>query len=147
MSNFFPGSKVLASQLMERIIETTLGQLRPGSADVFDDQYISTGGQMVELMLGHDRFCCDLRPLFYEFLARSTGRTVRGVECHPYDVAGALVAREAGVILTDGFGNFLDCFLNVEQGMHWCGYANESLQKTIQPVIMGWLKEHGIEPT
>lgn len=99
---------------------------------------------MAELMLGHDRFCCDLRPLFYQILENSTGRTVRGLECHPYDVAGALVAREAGVILTNGVGQPLDCLLNVDQGVHWCGYANEAIQRKIEPVIMNWLGEHGI---
>ena len=98
---------------------------------------------MVELMLGHDRFCCDLRPLFYDILANSTGQSIRGVECHPYDVAGGLVAREAGVILTDGFGRPLDGPLNVNQGMHWCGYANQSLHDEIEPIIQEWLERAG----
>jgi hypothetical protein len=147
VSNFFPGTKILASELMERIAAATLGELRPGSADVFDDQYISSGGQMVELLLGHDRFCCDLRPLFYEIIRRQTGRSVRGLECHPYDVAGLLVARAAGVVVTDGFGRTLDAPFDVHTGIHWCGYANPVLQKTIQPVILGWLAEKGVKPT
>jgi len=146
VSNFFPGTKVLASELMERIVEVTLGQLRPGSADVFEDQYISSGGQMAELLLGHDRFCCDLRPLFYEIIHKQTGTTVRGVECHPYDVAGLLVAKQAGLIVTDGFGKPLDCPMDVHTGVHWCGYANEALQKAIQPVVVGWLEEKGVRP-
>jgi hypothetical protein len=146
VSNFFPGTKILASELMERIITATLGELRPGSADVFDDQYISSGGQMVELLLGHDRFCCDLRPLFYEIIHRQTGQAVRGVECHPYDVAGLLVAREAGVVLTDGFGRTLDAPFDVHTGIHWCGYANSALQEAIQPVVLGWLAEKGVRP-
>jgi hypothetical protein len=52
---------------------------------------------MVELMLGHDRFYCDLRPLFYDVLAKQSGGAIRGLACHPYDVAGALVARQADV--------------------------------------------------
>ena len=146
VSNFFPGTKVLASELMERVVAVTLGQLRPGSADVFDDQYISSGGQMVELLLGHDRFCCDLRPLFYEIIQRQTGRILRGVECHPYDLAGLLVAKQAGVIVTDGFGRPLDCPLDVHTGVHWCGYANLTLQRAIQPVVLAWLWEKGIKP-
>jgi fructose-1,6-bisphosphatase/inositol monophosphatase family enzyme len=147
VSSFFPGTKILASELMERIVAATLGALRPGSADVFDDQYISSGGQMVELLLGHDRFCCDLRPLFYEIIHRQTGQSVRGLECHPYDVAGLVVARAAGVVLTDGFGRTLDAPFDVHTGIHWCGYANAALQKAIQPVILGWLAEKGVQPT
>jgi fructose-1,6-bisphosphatase/inositol monophosphatase family enzyme len=146
VSNFFPGTKVLASELMERIVAETVGEVRPGSASVFDDQYITSGGQMVELIVGHDRFCCDLRPLFYEILDKQCGQTVRGLECHPYDVAGALVAQQAGVVVTDGFGRRLDVPLNVDTGVHWCGYANESLRQQIAPVIKMWLKEHGVAP-
>lgn len=144
VSNFFPGTKLLASDLMERIVGQTLGTVEPGKALVFEDQYITTGGQMVELMLGHDRFCCDLRPLFYDILQRQTGGSVRGLECHPYDVAGLLVAQQAGVILTDGFGRPLDASFSVDEGVHWCGYANEELRQIIAPVIESWLSEHGV---
>jgi hypothetical protein len=146
VSNFFPGTKELASQLMERIIAATVGSVQPGTGDVFDDQYISSGGQMVELMLGHDRFCGDLRPLFHQIIQRRTGSCIRGLECHPYDMAGALVASEAGLILTDGFGRPLDCPLNVHHGVHWCGYANTDIRDLVQPVVQEWLAEQGIQP-
>lgn len=146
VANFFPGTKVLASQLMERIVEATMGRVVPGSASVFDDQYISTAGQMVELMVGHDRFCCDLRPLFYRVLEKRSGASVRGLECHPYDVAGLLVARRAGVIVTDGFGQPLDAPLDVHAPVHWCGYANQTLRQKIEPVIRAFFAEHGVQP-
>jgi fructose-1,6-bisphosphatase/inositol monophosphatase family enzyme len=144
VSSFFPGTKALAADLMERIAERTVGQVKAGQALIFDDQYISTGGQMVELMVGHDRFCCDLRPLFYKILEQQTGNAVRGLECHPYDVAGLLVAKNAGVVITDGFGEPLDCPLDVHTGVHWCGYANAELQRTIQPIVLEWLREQGL---
>ncbi len=147
VSNFFPGTKVLAATLMERIVKSTLGAVEPGTASVFEDQYITTGGQMVELMLGRDRFCCDLRPLFYAALRGGGPVTAPGLECHPYDVAGALVAAAAGVILTDGFGRPLDAPLDVHTGVHWCGYANVELQRQISPVISQWLGEHGVLPS
>ena len=100
---------------------------------------------MVELIAGHDRFCCDLRPLFYEILARRSDAGNRGLECHPYDVAGALVARQAGVIITDGLGQPLDCPLDVTTGVHWCGYANQTIADQIQPVIREFLREQGAE--
>src|SRR5690606_31454271 len=105
VSSFFPGTKVLAAELMERIARAGLGDAEAAPA-LFEDQYISTGGQLVELMMGHDRFCCDLRPLFYR-IATASGGAGAGLECHPYDMAGLLVAQQAGVILTDGFGGAL----------------------------------------
>ena len=41
----------------------------PGKAHCFEDQYASTGGQLYELMAGHDRFIADLRPLLRPLLA------------------------------------------------------------------------------
>lgn len=144
VASFFPGTKALAADLSERIAARTLGPVVPGQALLFDDQYISTGGQMVELIAGHDRFCCDLRPLFYRIREKSSRQVVRGVECHPYDVAAALVARRAGVVITDGFGRPLQCPLDVHTGVHWCGFANEALAATIQPIIAAWLADHGV---
>jgi len=146
VSNFFPGTKILAGELMERIVRRTLGDVSPGSASVFEDQYISTGGQMVELIMGRDRFCCDLRPLFYQILQKQTGVSISGLECHPYDMAGWLAAKQAGVELTDGWGRELDIPLDVHSPVHWCGYANGSLRQAIEPVIREWLLEKGIEP-
>ena len=96
VSNFFPGTKVLSSQLMEHIVENSIGKADITKAMIFDDQYISTGGQFYELIIGHDRFICDLRSLFYKKQGQEEGLCV-----HPYDCASFLVATEAGVILTD----------------------------------------------
>jgi len=142
VSNFFPGTKEMASNLMERIASETIGTNNFGTANIFEDQYISTGGQLVELMMGRDRFTCDLRPLFYQALERAGGvKIVRGLECHPYDLAGIPLARAAGVIVTDGFGAELDAPFDVFTGIHWVGYANAELRDQIQPIISGWLTE------
>src|SRR5260221_10495968 len=53
---FVPGKVALAE------LETELFA-RLGSREVFDDEYISSGGQLHELIAGHDRFVADLRPL------------------------------------------------------------------------------------
>ena len=71
----------------------------------------------------------------------------RGLECHPYDCAGMLVAQKAGVILTDGFGRPLDAPMDVHSGVHWCGYANETLRKKIEPVILDWFKQRKVVPS
>ena len=62
IANFFPGTKVLASQLMEHLARGLIGAIDVTKATIFDDQYISTGGQFYELIVGHDRFNADLRP-------------------------------------------------------------------------------------
>ncbi len=133
VSNFFPGTKVLASELMETIARSLIGEADVTRATVFDDQYISTGGQFYELIVGHDRFNCDLRPLFYQI----TGGT-RGLAVHPYDVATALVAMEAGVILTNGLGGPLDGPMDCTTDITWAGYANDALRQQIEPLIQAF---------
>ncbi len=130
ISNFFPGTKVLASELMESIVQTLVPGADVTRATVFDDQYISTGGQFYELIAGHDRFNADLRPLFYSLQDQP-----EGLCCHPYDCATMLIAEEAGVIITDAAGKPLDGPLDVTTGISWIGYANKTLRDQIQPVI------------
>ena len=134
--NFFPGTKRLASELMEHLVRELVGPADVTKALVFDDQYISTGGQFYELIVGHDRFNADLRPLFY----RAQGQP-EGLCCHPYDCATLLVAEEAAVVLTDGPGGPLDGPIDVTTGLSWAGYANEALRRRIEPLLVRFLQE------
>ena len=138
ISNFFPGTKVLASELMEQLVQELIGPLDVFNATVFEDQYISTGGQFYELIVGHDRFNADLRPLFYRLQNQP-----EGLCCHPYDCAALLIAEEAGVIITDGLGAPLDGPMDVTTGIAWAGYANAALRKSIEPLLTGFLRERG----
>jgi fructose-1,6-bisphosphatase/inositol monophosphatase family enzyme len=134
VANFFPGTKRLASELMEHLVANLIGPADVTKATVFDDQYISTGGQFYELIVGHDRFNADLRPVFY----RMQGQP-EGLCCHPYDCASMLIAEEAGVVLTDGKGDALDGPLDVTSGVSWVGYANAALRERIEPILQQFL--------
>jgi fructose-1,6-bisphosphatase/inositol monophosphatase family enzyme len=134
VSNFFPGTKVLASELMEHLARNLIGAADVTKATVFDDQYISTGGQFYELIVGHDRFNADLRPAFY----RMQGQP-EGLCCHPYDCATMLVAEEAGVVLTDAAGAPLDGPLDTTTGLSWVAYANPGLRARIEPLVLEFL--------
>lgn len=140
ITNFFPGTKVLAGELMEQLVQELIGPLDVFKATVFEDQYISTGGQFYELIVGHDRFIADLRPLLYRLQNQP-----EGLCCHPYDCAALLIAEESGVIITDGLGRPLDGPLDVTTGMAWAGYANAALRKSIEPLLTGFLRERGID--
>ena len=138
VSNFFPGTKVLAGETMEHLVRHLVGAADVTKATVFDDQYISTGGQFYELIAGHDRFNADLRPLLYRIQ-----RQPAGLCCHPYDCASMLIATEAGVILTDGLGGPLDGPLDTTTGLSWAGYANGTLHARIEPLLTGFLRSRG----
>ena len=102
ISRFFPGAREELAAIDEEIVRGALGDVEPGKAHCFEDQYLSSGGQLYELMSGHDRFVADLRPLM-EPLIRRQGFAL-GICCHPYDLCTELIARELGVIVTDVFG-------------------------------------------
>ena len=138
ISNFFPGTKILASELMEHLVAQLIGPADVTKAMIFEDQYISTGGQFYELIVGHDRFNADLRSLFYKIQKRPEGLCV-----HPYDAATMLIAEEAGVVLTDGLGHPLDGPLDTTTGLSWAGYANKSLQAQIEPLLTQFLRARG----
>lgn len=135
IANFFPGTKVLASELMEYLVVNLIGAADVTKATVFDDQYISTGGQFYEMIVGHDRFNADLRPLLYDIQGQPAGLC-----CHPYDCATWLIAEEAGVILTDGLGNPLDGPLDVTTGLSWAAFANPALRDRIEPLLSEFLR-------
>jgi len=136
VSNFFPGTKELASRLMEEIVRACLGEPDVARPVVFDDQYLSTGGQLYELIMGHDRFIADLRPALFDLIGRPDGMCV-----HPYDLASCLIAQEAGVELTNGLGGPIDGPLDVNASVSWAGFANATLRTRIEPVIIRVLQQ------
>jgi len=142
ISRFFPGARDELAAIDEEIVHDALGRAAPGKAHCFEDQYASTGGQLYELMSGHDRFIADLRPLM-ENLLRQRGAPL-GICCHPYDLCTELIAREAGVIVTDIHGQPVSAPLNVEADVAWAGYANEAIRAQIEPLMQAALERRGL---
>jgi hypothetical protein len=145
IARFFPGMREELAAIDEEIVRGALGPARRGKAHCFEDQYISTGGQLYELMAGHDRFVADLRPLIEPLLA-SRGLAL-GICCHPYDLATELIARELGVIVVDPFGAPLSAPLTVEAEVAWAGYANAAIRAQIEPLLQAALRRRGLAPS
>jgi fructose-1,6-bisphosphatase/inositol monophosphatase family enzyme len=142
LSRFFPGARDAIAEVDEELVRAVLGPLPAGRAACFEDQYISTGGQLYELIAGHDRFNADLRPLFDGVLAARGEASA--LHCHPYDVCTALIAREAGVLVTAPDGGPLDVELDVESKVAWVGYANPALRARIEPHLVAALRRRGL---
>jgi hypothetical protein len=95
---------------------------------IYDDQYISSAGQLVLLALGRYRMVVDPR----EVVSRRLG--VRGVTSKPYDLAGAVVcARAAGAVVTAAEGGALDFPLDATTPVGWAGYANLATRARLEP--------------
>ena len=130
---FFPGGRDVLGAIDDEIV-AALVTPTPGRAACFEDQYASTGGELYELIAGHDRFVADVRAL-----VRPTGLC-----CHPYDLCTALIAAEAGVILADPAGAPLDAPFDLTTNVAWVGYANERLRRLVEPELQSALRRRGM---
>ena len=119
IAKFFVPGKVVLAELESKLFA------RLGSRDVFDDEYISSGGQLHELLAGRDRFVADLRPLV----------DPDAFACHPYDICTAMLLEEAGGVVTDPHGEPLDVPLDITTPVAWAGYANPALAHRIGPIL------------
>ncbi len=139
IARFFPGGRAELAAIDDELIERVCGPVVVGKPQTFEDQYISTGGQLYELMMGHDRWIADLRGA----LAARAG-VPTGLCCHPYDMCTELIAREAGVLVTDEAGHPISAPLDVFTNLSWIGYANPALQEQLAPTLHALLAEHGL---
>jgi hypothetical protein len=128
-ARFFPEGKGLLAS-MEEAFWRALSQSDGAMPTVFEDQYLSTGGQIYELLAGRDRMVGDLRPLALGKLGLANG-----LVCHPYDICTALIFEEAGGVVTGPDGGRLKAPLNTTAPVSWIGFANRDLANLALPVI------------
>lgn len=139
---FIPGARDVLAAVDDDVAERILGPVQRGRAQLFEDQYMSTGGQLYELLMGHDRWIADLRPLL-EPVQRQRGRAL-GLCCHPYDLCTESIARAAGVLVTNECGGRLTAPLDVSTDVAWVGIANAQLRDQLWPVLRDVLAERGL---
>ena len=96
-----------------------------GDPLVFHDQYLSSGGQLHELLTGRDALVVDPRPLL----------GVGAPSPHPYDLATALIASEAGCVIVDLDGAALATPLDTTSSVGWIGVANPGLADHVLPAV------------
>ena len=138
---FFPGARELLGAIDDELFEAALGTPFDGRASCFEDQYISSGGQLYELMAGRDRFVIDVRPM--ALCRLSAGR--HSEPCaHPYDLCTELAAREAGVVVTGVDGGQLRVPLDVRTPVNWVAYANRGLAEQVHPLLQEVLRKRGL---
>lgn len=128
--HYFPGTHEIVGRIADRVYARVLGPVRPGDARVFDDQYLSSGGLLYLLAAGKHRLVVDIRPLVDRELAQSGGLTA-----HPYDLCTALIAEEAGAIVTDAAGLPLSYPLDTATGCSWIGYAGTALRNQVEGIL------------
>lgn len=137
LARFFPEGKALLAQVEEGLWDALYGAEGNGSPLVFDDQYICTGGQVYELLVGHDRMLGDLRPLAFQKLGLKSS-----LVCHPYDICTSLLLQEAGGVVETPDGRPLRVPLDTTSPVAWMGYANLTLARQVRPVLRRLMKEY-----
>ena len=142
IARFFPGARAELAAIDDAVVEQILGPSRAGQARAFEDQYICSGGQLYELLMGHDRWIADLRPLV-EPILNARGQAL-GLCCHPYDLCTEMIAREAGLIITDEHSKPLAAPLDVTTNMSWIGYANKAIYEQVAPTLTSILEQRGL---
>jgi len=137
----YPGKDLIA-RVEERFLDKLFSGREEEFLPVFDDQYISSGGQLYELIVGHDLFTVDFRASMYRRF-ESEGKKI-GQVCHPYDMAGLLIAQEFGLIIEDVKGNPFDCGLTTDINVDWLGFANESIRTQCRTILHEIFEEEGL---
>jgi len=134
---FFPAGRTLTSQIEEALWNELHTGETGSSPLVFDDQYISTGGQLHELMTGRDRLVADIRPLVFRKL-----RLTSSLVCHPYDICTALLLEAAGGVVEAPLGGRLKAPLDTTTPVAWIGFANPHLAKLARPALRRVLRRY-----
>lgn len=136
----FPGGKEIFAAMEEELALEIIGGLEQSKTAMFDEQYLSTGGQLYELLAGRDRLLVDVRATLYEKFAREGKAT--GHACHPYDLCTVLIAEEAGVEVTGADGQPLNAPLDTTSDVSWVGYANSVIRQEVEATLLGLLAKH-----
>ncbi len=141
IARFFPPGREELAALEEEMMALLFPDAAEGEILSFEDQYISTGGQLAELICGRDRFTADLRVSLFQsprFAERRIGHV-----CHPYDLASLLIAEEAGLEITAADGQPLNAPMDTLSACDWIAYANPQIRAEVEPVLRTLLQKRG----
>ncbi len=140
--NFFPHGKTVIAALEEEFLQQALAQQAFAAAPIFEDQHLSTGGQLHALWQGQLKMVVDVRPQLND---RWRERNQPTVLCaHPYDLSTWLIAHEAGVVLLSPNGEPFDGPADAISEVGWIGFANHALAERYGELLLQTLERHGL---
>lgn len=142
LARFFPPGREVLARVEDKLILELIGDRVPGRAYIFEDQYISTGGQLYEVLMGHDRFVGDVRNRLYPMLAKDG--VAAGHVCHPYDACTFLIGTEAGCIITDAWGQKFDAPMDLLSDVGFMIFANEGIYHQVHNRLQELLSAEGM---
>jgi hypothetical protein len=144
ISRFFPPGREYIAAIEEELIQTLFPDAPEGHTIVFEDQYISSGGQLYEMLCGHDRFTADIRAaLFRRF--KKEGKKI-GHQCHPYDLGAWLIGQKYGLVITGLDGSPLNAPLDTTTPVDWVMYANQDIRQEVESALQQILRKYELIP-
>jgi hypothetical protein len=149
--NLFPRGKQVIAALEEEFLyspaiippDSTPDESRQhATAPIFEDQHLSTGGQLYALMTGQMRLVADFRPLLNRQWRSRAEATV--LCAHPYDLAAWLIAPKAGVSLYAADGSVFDGPTNPTAEIGWLGFANQKLADAYLSTLLKIFRQNNL---
>jgi hypothetical protein len=113
VARFSPGTKEAIGRWEDQLL---------AGLEVYEDPWLCSGGQLMNVASGNEAAVLDPRPLFGAALC-----------AHPYDLAALVVARAAGVIVEALPPGPLDVPLDPTADVAWAAYANPSVASRLRP--------------
>jgi fructose-1,6-bisphosphatase/inositol monophosphatase family enzyme len=123
VARFAPGDKATMGAWEDELLR---------GVETYEDPYLSSGGQLIEVASGRELAVLDPRSL-----------VGAGFSAHPYDLAGWLVARQAGVIVEALPPRPLDYPLDTTTACSWAAYANPAIADELRLRFRQAMQEHG----
>lgn len=138
--NFFQHGKTAMAAVEEDFLREALAEHAADPALVFEDQHLSTAGQLYALVRGQERLVVDIRPNLNRLL-RAKGQAAM-LCSHPYDFATWLIAHEAGAVILSPSGEPFDAPATANAEIGWAGFANTKLAERYGEVLLQTLRGH-----
>lgn len=123
--NLFPRGKTAIAEVEEAFLNETLKQHNDAGSLIYEDQHLSTGAQLYELIQGKTRLVVDIRPALNHQWRQRREPTV--LCAHPYDLCAWLIAHEAGAVVRVPDGQSFDGSASATAEVGWIGFSNRSL--------------------
>jgi len=132
---FGPECRGDIGRIEERFLTALVQEHGVDPRTLYDDQYISSAGQLYLMITQRYRFLADLRG----FVGDRTGSD--NFTSKPYDVCCSLIAEEAGIPLTDPEGGPLRARLDLDGRVSFVAYANDGVRAQLEPLLQEVLRE------
>jgi hypothetical protein len=140
--NFFPYGKTVMAALEEDFLHIALAQKTFAAAPVFEDQHLSTAGQLHALWQGQLKLVVDVRPQLNRMWRLQDKPTV--LCAHPYDLSTWLIAHEAGVVVLSPNGEPFDGPADAVSEIGWIGFTHATLAQRHREQLLQTLQGHGL---